>query len=285
MPGCEEEMSMSASSQFDFLYDIERVDFCAEGLHYLPCVRYGRDNPRQYMDCIYQDGLDHYPVLIWVHGGGWSDEYNLPTYRPEPTLLELAKKGWFIACIEYRLAWHSPFPTCMEDCQKAVAWLREHKDKYRLESDHFAIWGESAGAHLSCLVGANYNNMENAQVQSVVAWFCPSDMNAELEKMTEFGVDQSLDKMFGPDPKLWEEKPKVASPLTYASSPMPRVLLMHGDVDTLVSHDQSVRYLAALKEAGNDAELVTVPGQGHGFFKGQQYYDKIVSFLEELRQK
>ncbi len=94
---------MSVPSVFDFLYDIDRVDFCAEGMHYLPCVRYGRENPRQYMDCIYKDGLEHYPVLVWVHGGGWSDEYNLPTYRPEPTLLELAKKGWFIACIEYRL--------------------------------------------------------------------------------------------------------------------------------------------------------------------------------------
>lgn len=276
---------MSTPSPFDFLYDIPRVDFCAEGLHYLPCVRYGRENPRQYMDCIYKDGLDHYPVLIWVHGGGWTDEYNLPTYRPEPTLLELAKKGWFIACIEYRLAQHAAFPVPMHDCQKAVAWLRQHKDQYRLESDHFAIWGESAGAHLACMVGANYNKMPDAQVQSVVAWFCPSDLVAEFEQTQAPDNDKEnfVSSFLNADGSSWLEKAREASPLTYASSPMPRMLLMHGNVDELVSYDQSVRYCAALQAAGNEAELVTVPDQGHGFFKGQEYYDRIVQFLEELR--
>ena len=84
----------------------------------------------------------------------------------------------------------------------------------------------------------------------------------------------------GSDPARWEEKAREASPLTYASLPMPRVLLMHGDADELVDYEQSVRYCEALKEAGNQAELITVPGQGHGFFKGQEFYDQIVDFLE-----
>ncbi len=164
-----------------------------------------------------------------------------------------------------------------------MAWLREHKDQYRLETDHFAIWGESAGAHLACMVGANYNHMENAQVQSVVAWFCPSDLDAELKEAQAKGEGGFVTDLLGPDPERWPEIAREASPITYASCPMPRILLMHGDVDELVSYDQSVRYCAALQAAGNQAELVTVHGQGHGFFKGGEYYDKIIDFLEELR--
>lgn len=270
-------------SPFNFLYDIPRVDFCAEGLHYLPCVRYGRENPRQYMDCIFQDGLERYPVLIWIHGGGWRDEYNLPTYRPEPTLLELAKKGWFIACIEYRLAQHGHFPVPLQDCQKAVAWLRVHADVYHLDPGCFAVWGESAGAHLACMTGTNYNHTEHADVQAVVAWFCPSDLVSEFRFARMKGEMDFVSEFLGADEEKWDAAACEASPITYASQPMPPVLLMHGDADELVSYDQSVRYCKALQDAGNKAILVTVPGQGHGFFKGQEYYDKVVSFLEEIR--
>ena len=37
----------------------------------------------------------------------------------------------------------------------------------------------------------------------------------------------------------------------------------------------------SVEEAGNKAEFVMVPGQGHGFFQGQIYYDKVIEFFEK----
>lgn len=53
-------------------------------------------------------------------------------------------------------------------------------------------------------------------------------------------------------------------------------------IDRLVSFDNSKRLYEAMKEAGNDVELVTVPGQGHGFFEGTDYYHKIYEFLDRI---
>ena len=44
---------------------------------------------------------------------------------------------------------------------------------------------------------------------------------------------------------------------------------MQGENDRTVPHAQGVRLTAALKEAGVDAEMMTVPGAGHGFSKEQ----------------
>ena len=50
-------------SPYDPLCSLPRVDFVGEGLHYLPRVQYGKDHPRQYMECIYKDGLTNRPVV------------------------------------------------------------------------------------------------------------------------------------------------------------------------------------------------------------------------------
>ena len=57
---------------------------------------------------------------------------------------------------------------------------------------------------------------------------------------------------------------------------------MHGDADRLVSLENSRQMYEALKAAGNDVRLITIPGQGHGFFDGEEYYEKIFRFLEEV---
>lgn len=61
----------------------------------------------------------------------------------------------------------------------------------------------------------------------------------------------------------------------------PPTLLMHGDADRLVSPECSKKMCRALKNAGNDAELILIPGQGHGFFEGKEYYEQIFRFLDE----
>lgn len=272
---------MAEQSPYDFLYDLERVDFCGEGLHYIPRVQYGREHPRQYLECIFKDGTEKRPVLVWIHGGGWQDDNLTTTYRPERTLAELAKRGWFIACIEYRLAQHGSFPVPMHDCQEAVKFLRANCARFGIDPDRIALWGESAGAHLACMVGANFNNEPGADVQAVVSWFCPSDLEEQYRFLGQSGEDDFVSKLLGENGMAEPERAAWASPVTYADKKMPPVLLMHGDADELVNYEQSARYYERLKAAGNDALLVTVPGQGHGFFRGQQYYDAVMEFLEK----
>ena len=268
-------------SPYDPLCNLPRVDFVGEGLHYLPRVQYGKDHPRQYMECIYKDGLTNRPVVVWIHGGGWTDEYLTTTYRPERCMADLAQAGFFIACIEYRLAQHAPFPACVDDCQMAIAYLRENADRFGIDPNRIAVWGESAGAHIAAMAALNYNNRADAPVQAAVLWYCPADFTLSLAGK-ENADDSSVAKLLGCKPSENPEAVRRISPVSYVKpGGTAAFLLMHGDADMLVDYDQSVRFEKLLEDAGYDARLITVPGQGHGFFVGQEYYDDIVKFLQE----
>jgi dipeptidyl aminopeptidase/acylaminoacyl peptidase len=56
----------------------------------------------------------------------------------------------------------------------------------------------------------------------------------------------------------------------------PPMLLMHGDSDTMVPADQSIRFARALADAGGTVTLELVPGASH-FWDGAQDVAGIVA--------
>ena len=108
------------TEQMAKVIDPERLDFAKEHLVLEENVAYADQHERQIMDLIYpEQHSGKMPVIIWIHGGGWSDEVLDKRYRPELQLGELAKMGFFIASIEYRLCQHAPFPAQIQDCKCA----------------------------------------------------------------------------------------------------------------------------------------------------------------------
>lgn len=268
---------------YEFLCRIPRIDFYQKKIHYLAPVYYGKEHPRQYMECFYKDGCENMPVIIWIHGGAWDDEFLTASYRPESVLTLLAEKGYFIACLEYRLARHKALPACLEDCQTAIEYLRKNAEKYHIDPHKIGLWGESAGAHIACMAGSNYNNKNIMPVQGIVSFYCPSNLSGMLE---EQNGDMGFLVNVLPDYPLSEEEQKKVlermSPVYYADKKsIPSILLFHGDQDEVVNYRQSCEYKMKLEDAGNNAELIIVQGQGHGFFKGQIYYDQVVEFFEK----
>jgi len=95
------------------------------------------------------------PVLLYVHGGGWviGDR----RHHSLPLLWKMARCGWLVASINYRLAGEAPFPHMLHDCKRAIAWLRNHAPEYGGDATFIAAAGESAGGHLSLLLGLTGN--------------------------------------------------------------------------------------------------------------------------------
>ena len=246
-------MESKKENIYEFLCQIPRVDFYQKNLHYLPAVYYGQEHPRQYMECFYKDGCENMPIIIWIHGGAWDDEFLTASYRPEITLAELAEKGYFIACLEYRLARYAALPACLEDCQMAIEYLRKTADIYHIDPQKIGLWGESAGAHIACMVGSNYNNKKMMPVQGIVSFYCPSDLTEMLKEQNNipgFLVNilpdfSSLEKpelilrreTAGSLTEKQRQSLKVMSPVSYADKKMlPPLLLFHGDQDKVVSY-------------------------------------------------
>lgn len=306
--------------------DAYKMDWEAQKIDFYEDVPYGMggDHP-MYLDLMMpqERNAEKSPVIIWVHGGGWSNAELTKKYRPSHALAQACHMGFVCASIEYRLVTEKPFPAPVEDCKCAVRFLKAHEKELGIDPDNIGIWGESAGGQLAALVGASYQNARlegtggwneyDSSVRAVCDWYCGGDMThmgaylcpevqmrakelgVELTLMPQQkeGREEELDEMQRALPALIFGKPgneaaelsMDISPIFYVNQKQPAFLLMHGDSDQLVSPQFSYNYYDALLKYGHDATFVVVPRQGHGFFNGQGYYDIVLNFFEKKLTK
>jgi acetyl esterase/lipase len=218
-----------------------------------------------------------HPALVFIHGGGWAGG-SRAGYKG---LIQVAaKRGYVAVTVQYRLTdpdkqgkAKNPFPAQIEDIKCAVRWLRANAEKYHIDPNRIGVTGESAGGHLSLLVGVTGSEKKfdgtggnpdaPSQVQAVVNYFGPTD----LARMYgyEKRVDRLLDTLIGGTPQERADQYKSASPVTYVTKDVCPILSIHGTVDKLVPVDQAVEFDAAMKKAGATSELIILEGEGHGF--------------------
>jgi acetyl esterase/lipase len=257
-------------------------------------------------------------VIVWIHGGGWTSPDLTKKYRPTRAIIDACKAGFVCTSIEYRLVTEKAFPAPIEDCKCAIRFLKAHSEELGIDPERIGVWGESAGGQLAALVGASYHNPRiegtggwndyTSEVKAVCDWYFGGDMTfmcselspAVLDRAKELGIKLSSrdpEKLFGADSeeqsnarmKVFFGKPgKDASeismdisPIFYVDQRQPAYLLMHGDSDRLVPIEYSYNYYDALLSHGHDVTFIIIPEQGHGFFKGQGYYDIVINFFKK----
>jgi acetyl esterase/lipase len=240
----------------------------------LPYVTNGHE--RQKLDLFLPKDGNNLPLIIRIHGGAW-----LGGSKEMVGVQDLVRQGYAVARINYRLIQHAIYPAQIEDCKAAVRFLRANAQKYNLDPNRFAVWGESAGGHLSALLGTTGDVNEfdvgenltvSSRVQAVVDYFGPTDLlQMEVHKlpntMNHNSPDAPESKLIGGPVQDNPEKAAKANPLTYITKDDPPFLIVHGDKDPLVPHHQSEILEVALKKAGVPVTLYIVKGGGHGGFK------------------
>ena len=216
------------------------------------------------------------PVIVFVHGGGWKGGDKKSGLKNAAWLVP---EGFALASINYRLVDVAAWPNQINDCYAAVRWVRRNAETYHLDSERIVSWGTSAGGHLAALMGTRpcpENELTSSRVRAVIDWFGPSDLltmppNVVTESRTLEQVSQSNGaKLLRATVMTVPELAKDASALHNVSADDPPTLIMHGDQDTGVPLDQSLRFAQALENAGVPVQLEVVKGAGHGGKEFQQ---------------
>ena len=212
------------------------------------------------------------PVVVWIHGGAWRAG-SKENCRSRVFL----KDGYAAASINYRLIQHAIYPAQVEDCKAAIRYLRANAKKYNIDPDRIGVWGSSAGGHLVALLGTTGDVKDfdkgpnphlSSKVQAVCDFFGPTDftrMSDFESRMDHDAADSPESLLVGGPVQENKEACKRANPITYVSRNDPPTLIVHGDKDPLVPHNQSELLYEALKKADVDVTFHTVKGGGHGF--------------------
>jgi acetyl esterase/lipase len=231
-------------------------------------------------------GSGRRPLIAFLHGGAFwqGSRVDLPVILDElraPGFYErLLSRGYAVADVDYRLSGEAAFPAQLHDVQAALRWFRTFADELNLDTDRFAVWGESAGATLAALAGLDKD--ADVPVQAVVDWYGPTDFTGLGEHISRRDPAHALLACGTPGAA---DRARAASPLHQIHPDAPPFLIMHGTLDTAVPWSEGERLAEALRAAGVRADLVAVEGGGH-VFQGVDdiggLVDTVLDFLDEV---
>lgn len=111
-------------------------------------VAYGTD-PQQRLDLYTLNAApagEKRPVLVFVHGGGFTGGSKQGDYYPQNTTAWAARNGMVGVNIDYRLAPAAQWPAARDDIAAALTWVRANIAQYGGDPDRIILWGHSAGA-------------------------------------------------------------------------------------------------------------------------------------------
>jgi acetyl esterase/lipase len=245
---------------------------------YLPARQLGRDPWVEFPP-------GRRPVLLYIHGGGWT---SLNRSIRNLNFLPYLEKGWTVVNIDYRLLNQAPFPACIADCRHALNWIYEHAEEYRFDTRRIVVSGESAGGHLALMtafltndrdIGIGQPSITNElKVAAVVNWFGISD----VRRIMEFWNSPAYVTNLVGDLSRKEEIFRSCSPLTYINSSVPPVLTIHGDADGVVPIIQATLLHDALNKHGVKNQLHVVGGKQHGNFNELEMSESFRTIWEFL---
>ncbi|AOS82712.1 hypothetical protein BIU88_00170 [Chlorobaculum limnaeum] len=233
------------------------------------------------LDLYRPDNGEKCPLVIYIHGGSWTTGTKRTSghFTDFPAVLaSLARRGFVVASVDYRLSGEAPFPAALQDVKAAIRYLRANAALYDIDPDRVAVWGASAGAHLAAMTAFTGEDMdfdppgmqnaaESDRVQAFVGWYGPYELSSMFEHATAPGsaIDPSGPLRFfgctreGCPPGVFAK----ASPIGYVGVGNPPTLLIHGADDTTVPASQSSELDKRLKAAGISSKLVLVDGVSH----------------------
>jgi acetyl esterase/lipase len=207
-------------------------------------VRYG-PHERNVLDLWQADGEGPRPLVVFFHGGGFRGGDRSAVW---PELLRgCLERGISVASANYRLSHHAPFPAPMRDGARAVQFLRQHREDYRLDPDRIGAAGGSAGAGIALWIGFHDDladpTSEDPVAREATRFACMGVMGAQSSYDPRF-IEMHIGGRAVEHPALLSfygisreemDTPKAyalyeqASPINYVSAGDPPVFMVYSE--------------------------------------------------------
>ena len=227
------------------------------------------------------------PLIIVVHGGGWL-KGDKTKFRE--LSMRIAKRGYVVAAIEYRLGYEARFPAGIRDCNAATSYLRANAKRWNIDPDRIAAVGGSAGGHLVGLMaaGSQDKRLQHANAADASpALRAAVVMAGPLETMTGSVADKSHDLDSPSNAVNWLGDTIDAMPETYAladatskiDAQSPPILFIAGSLD---NPERNARAREKLKSHGTDTAIIVHEGAKHGQWNRPDWIGRVVSDIDEF---
>ena len=203
------------------------------------------------------------PVLIWIHGGGWT--VGDKAGRAIETKVDFAGElGAVLVSVNHRLVTPGSqirWPTMGQDAAAAVAWVADNADELGVDPERIALMGHSAGAHLVASLGTN-PDLLGGFAMSRDDLRCVVTLDSAAYEVSEGDVRSKglFESAFGTDPVVLADASPTVQAVEHAGD-MPEFIIVTRGTETRTAEAEA--FAEALEAAGSSAELVDAGGYSH----------------------
>lgn len=255
-------------------------------------VAYAHGHAAQKLDVYLAKSDKPMPTMIYLHGGGWraGSKNHLPAW-----LTNAVREGWLsVVSVEYRFTDVAPHPAQVNDCMRAIQFVRHNAAKWNIDPQRLGVTGGSAGGHLTLWVALHDDAADpdsndpvekhSSRVACAVSFAGPTDWSllAEIEHK-----HPAYRQLLGYEPGTPADEMKAkakrdVSPISFASIDDPPVMQVHGDKDSTVPITHARNMHQRLKSLGVTSEFVIISGGSHGVAgSGPQVSGRATAFVRE----
>ncbi len=214
------------------------------------------------LDVYRPPAAGRFPTVVQLYAGAWQrgapgDNAGCARY--------LAARGHVVFAIDYRHAPRWRWPAQLDDVRTGLAWIREHAAEYDADATRLALVGRSAGAQLAMIAAYRAGA---PPVRAVVSYYGPVDLTEgyrDPPRPDPLDVRPIEEALLGGTPDAMPARYREASPITYATRPLPPTLLVYAGRDHVVKPRFGAAHHARLRASGTTTILLEIPWAEHAF--------------------
>lgn len=210
------------------------------------------------------------------------DFYNDSTYMGA-WAKSLLQKGYTLFVISHRYTPAFQYKDVINDCRRAVRFIRKNASKYKIDPAHIGAMGHSSGGNLSALLGTLDENFDtemgktdsiSSRVQAVVTLAAPFDLS-NYNTLADTSIDNNfalsvMNAYVGGLPEMKKGdfvlsgNFAAASPISHVSEDDAPMLIYYSDNDPIIPARQAIAMEQILQKNKIAAKSVKRSGQYHG---------------------
>jgi acetyl esterase/lipase len=203
-----------------------------------------------------------------LHGGAWlrGSKAQYKSWGPW-----LAERGYAIVAVDYRLSSQvSPaWPGVWEDICRALDWLVANASSLNVDPARLGTIGDSVGGHMAAMLSLEKRTAK--LIRAMVGVYGIYDLPdwwrvTQPPKRTDDPVKRLMGKSYPEAKVAYESFSPLHRVQDLPSGPSASYLIIHGDQDLIVHHNQSDRLIGELRDKDAKVEAMLIPGSGHHWF-------------------
>lgn len=212
---------------------------------------------------------DVLPVVVFIHGGGWSVG-DLDTYDGAARM-HAAGADALVVSVGYRLAPEHPYPAAVDDTWAVTRWVLRHAAELGADPGRVAVAGDSAGGNLAAVMAQSARDA-GTPLRYQLLWYPSTTFDTSLASFTENAGAPVLDAaacrgftrwyLSGADVDM-SAPPATLVPARGELTGLPAAYIAVAGHDPL--RDDGIRYAELLAGAGVAVELHNAESLVHGY--------------------